>query len=315
MIIIPFNHREASLRFEIRHMRAFIAVAEELQFRPAAERLHMTQSALTRTIQHLEEAVGAELLSRTTRVVHLTDAGRTFLYECRLALGHIEKASLLAQAAADGKVGYLRIAYMDFAINGKLPIIIERFLQTHPGIKVELFHFPSSKQKEALLESRIDVGFLIGPFESPSVRQFMIEREDLVVLLPAAHPLAAKPSISIRDLANEKFILGSKDSWEAFRTHFFALCHAANFSPLVAQEASTSDGIFGLVAANIGVALYARCAENIQRKGLVIRPLAGRQKPLETMVCWRKDIPTPTVERFAEFLHDNADEFGIAQEA
>ncbi|MCC4116549.1 LysR family transcriptional regulator [Aromatoleum toluclasticum] len=303
------------MRFEIRHMRAFIAVAEELQFRPAAERLHMTQSALTRTIQHLEEAVGAELLSRTTRVVHLTDAGRTFLYECRLALGHIEKASLLAQAAADGKVGYLRIAYMDFAINGKLPMIIERFLQTHPGIKVELFHFPSSKQKEALLESRIDVGFLIGPFESPSVRQFMIEREDLVVLLPAAHPLAAKPSISIRDLANEKFILGSKDSWEAFRTHFFALCHAANFSPLVAQEASTSDGIFGLVAANIGVALYARCAENIQRKGLVIRPLAGRQKPLETMVCWRKDIPTPTVERFAEFLHDNADEFGIAQEA
>ena len=125
------------MRFELRHMRAFIAVAEELQFRPAAERLHMTQSALTRTIQGLEEAVGAELLSRTTRVVQLTEAGRTFLYECRLALGHIEKASLLAQAAAEGKVGYLRIAYMDFAINGKLPMIIEKFLSTHPGIKVE----------------------------------------------------------------------------------------------------------------------------------------------------------------------------------
>lgn len=297
------------MRFELRHLRAFAAVAEELQFRPAAERLHMTQSALTRTIQMLEEAVGAELLARTTRVVQLTEAGRTFLYECRLALGHIEKATLLAQAAADGKVGYLRIAYMDFAINGQLPLIIEQFLHTHPGIKVELFHYPSSKQKEALLESRIDIGFLIGPFESPTVSQVTLTNEELVVLLPAAHPLVNKPVITIKDLANEKFILGSKDSWEAFRTHFFALCHAANFSPVVAQEASTSDGIFGLVAANIGVALYTRCAENIQRKGLVIRRLAGRQRPLETLVCWRKDIATPTVERFAQFLLDNIDKF------
>lgn len=303
------------MRFELRHLRAFIAVAEELQFRPAAERLHMTQSALTRTIQHLEEAVGAELLTRTTRVVQLTEAGRTFLYECRLALGHVEKAALLAQAAADGKVGYLRIAYMDFAINGKLPAIIERFLNAYPGIKVELFHFPSSKQKEALLESRIDIGFLIGPFESPSVSQLLLTREELVVLLPAAHPLADKPSISLRDLASERFILGSKDSWEAFRAHFFALCHAANFSPLIAQEASTSDGIFGLVAANIGVALYTRCAENIQRKGLVIRPLSGRHRPMETLVCWRKDVMTSTVERFVAFLHEHAEEFGIAPEA
>ena len=303
------------MRFELRHMRAFIAVAEELQFRPAAERLHMTQSALTRTIQGLEEAVGAELLSRTTRVVQLTEAGRTFLYECRLALGHIEKAALLAQAAAEGKVGYLRIAYMDFAINGKLPMIIEKFLSTHPGIKVELFHFPSSKQKEALLESRIDLGFLIGPFESPTISQLTLSREELVVLLPAAHPLADKPTVTIGDLANEKFILGSKDAWEAFRAHFFALCYAANFSPVIAQEASTSDGIFGLVAANTGVALYTRCAENIQRKGLVIRPLAGRHKPLDTLVCWRKDILTPTVARFAQFLHDHADEFDIARES
>ncbi len=96
--------------------------------------------------------------------------------------------------------------------------------------------------------------------------------------------------------------------------YFFALCDAANFSPFIAQEDSTSNGIFGLVAANIGVALYARSAENIQHKGLVIHPLAGRQRPLQTLVCRRNDIPTPAAERFAQVLHDIAEAFGIAHE-
>lgn len=290
------------MRFELRHIRAFFAVAEELQYRSAAERLHMTQSALTRTIQALEEAVGVELFARTTRSVQLTEAGRVFLFECKLAVNHIEKAALLAQATAGGNAGYLRIAYMDFAINGALPSLIEQFLRNNPGIKVELFHIPSSKQKEAILESRIDIGFLIGPFESPNVNYLSLAKEKMVVLLPSQHPLVEKECIAMQDLAHEKFILGSKDAWEAFRTYFFSLCHLAGFSPSIAQEASTSDGIFGLVASNIGVSIYSSSAENIHRKGLVIRPLSDPGAELETLVCWRKDIVSPAVDKFMQFL-------------
>lgn len=290
------------MRFELRHIRAFLAVAEELQFRVAAERLHMTQPALSRAIQWLEQAVGTQLFNRTTRSVELTEAGRAFQLECDLAMKHINQAVRLAQSAARGDVGYLRIAYMDFAINGELPKLVERFRAAHPGIRLDLFHMPTSEQKEALLNGTIDFGFLISPFKAATIESMTFSREKMVVLLPAAHRLAAMRTISMKELSEEPFVIGSPGAWTAFRGLFFNLCHAAGFTPTITQEASTSDGIFGLVAANTGISIYPSCVKNIQRAGIVVRALSAKGAVLETEACWAAAAGSASRQLFIQFL-------------
>lgn len=290
------------MRIDVHHIRAFLAVADALQFSVAAERLHMTQPALSRIIKALEESVGAALFARTTRRVELTNAGRVFAEHCQLALTHIDQAVALARRAEAGNIGHLRIAYMDFAINGALPAIVEAFGKKFPSINIDLVHMPSTVQKEAMLDSTIDVGFMIGPFTAPGVETRVFGREPMVALLPAAHPLTKKRSLHLADLAGERFVLGTPHSWEAFRHHFFSICHRVGFSPAIAQEASTSDGIIGLVAANTGVSIYPECIRNIQRSGLVVRPLADKDTAIEMVVCWRADTRNPSVETFVSEL-------------
>lgn len=288
------------MRIDIHHIRAFLAVADTLQFRAAAERLHMTQPALSRIIKALEEAVDVQLLSRTTRNVQLTNAGQLFAEHCRLALTHIDQGISLARRAEDGSIGNLRIAYMDFAINGALPHTVRTFGKRYPQISIDLCHMPTSMQKQALLDATIDVGFMIGPFSASNVRSVLFGREKMVVLLPIAHPLAKQKSLQLNQLMREQFILGAEQSWGAFRPHFFAMCHKAGFSPAIAQEATTSDGIFGLVAANIGLSIYPACARNIQRAGLVIRPLQDKGTELDTVLCWRSDAQNPSTAIFVD---------------
>ncbi|AQH03027.1 LysR family transcriptional regulator [Burkholderia sp. KK1] len=286
------------MRIDIHHIRAFLAVADALQFNVAADRMHMTQPALSRIIKALEESVGAALLARTTRRVELTDAGRVFAEHCQLALAHIDQAVSLARRAEAGNVGHLRIAYMDFAINGALPALIEAFGKKFPSINIDLVHMPSTVQKQAMLDSTIDVGFMIGPFAAPGVQTRVFGREQMVALLPTAHPLTQKKTLKLTDLADERFVLGTPHSWEAFRHHFFSICHRAGFAPTIAQEASTSDGIIGLVAANTGVSVYPECIRNIQRSGLCIRPLTDRDTAIDMVVCWRGDTRNPSVNTF-----------------
>jgi DNA-binding transcriptional LysR family regulator len=290
------------MRIELQQIRAFLAVAETLHFKSAAERLHITQPALSRVVKALEERVGASLFARTTRHVQLTNAGKVFAEHCQLALTQLEQGVILARHAEAGNIGHLRIAYMDFSINGALPRAIEEFNREYPSISIDLVHLPSMSQKEALLNSTIDVGFMIAPFTAPLVNQLSFGREKMTVLLPDAHPLAKKTNVRLAELAEERFILGAKESWEAFRSHFFAICHRAGFSPTVAQEASTSDGIFGLVAANIGISIYPECVHNIHRKGLAIRPLLDKDTELEYIVCWRSDAENPSTEAFIRVL-------------
>jgi len=293
-----------AMRFELRHLRAFVLLAEELHFGRAAERLCMTQPALSRLIRSLEEDIGVELLQRTTRSVELTEAGRVFLAESREVLRLLERGVMRTHSAALGNAGNVAVAYTDFAINGPLPRILETFRREHPGVRVELSYVPTVVQKEEILAGHIDVGLLIGPFESKGVNSVSVMLDPLVALLSDGHPLARQETVSLKDLADEPFVLGSKDSWAAFRHIVFSACREAGFSPNVVQEASTSDGIFGLVSANIGVSLYSSCVRSIQRQGLAIRPLAGVDHQVETLAVWRSDNVSPSVQRFVNTLSD-----------
>ncbi|MCP8687189.1 LysR family transcriptional regulator [Marinobacterium sedimentorum] len=291
-----------NVRFDLRHLKAFMAVAELLHFKKAAEALFITQPALSRLIKNLENEVKAELFARTTRQVALTEAGRLLQDECRLAFSHIERGVHLAQRAAEGDIGHITIAYNDFSINGNLPRILEAFKEKFPQVAVELSYIPSHLQHEALRDCQIDIGFLIGPSEDDCIESLLVDREKTVVILPVKHPLAQRKTIRLKELADEKFIIGSEGGWQAFRAHIFTICQKAGFIPQIIQEASTSNGIFGLVAANMGISLYAECVKNFTRRDIVVVPLEEDQSIIETVAAWNTAYESPSARRFKELL-------------
>ena len=293
-------------KFDLRQARAFLFVADELHFGRAAARLFTSQPALSRSIHALEQAVGTPLFARTTRRVRLTPAGEVFAAECRLALGHLERAATAAHDAADGSVGRLRVGYMDFAINGRLPQLLKDYRTHHPRDVLDLEYDPSAKQHTALLEGRIDIGFVIGEFESQKVLNVLIAQDDYVALLPDGHPLAARRTLRLAELADQPFVMGSEDAFSTFRRQLFPVCHAAGFFPSVVQQASNTSGIFGMVAAGVGVSVYAGCARNIKRVGVVVKPLADVSDVISTFAVWVADNPSEVLHRFKDFLVANA---------
>jgi DNA-binding transcriptional LysR family regulator len=293
-----------SMRFELRHVRCLLAVAEELHFGRAAARLHIAQPALSRTIRELEAEVGAKLLARTTRKVELTEAGRVFCAECGTALHHLENAALKARQAEAGIIGELRIAYMDFAINGRMPHFLEVFRQANPHIRLDIQYMSTNAQQIALVKQQIDIGFMIGEFAHASAFNYQFEEDRYVALIPMTHRLANRSSLSLADLAGEPFVLGNGQNWAAFRDRFFAVCSNKGFLPQIAQEASSSEGIFGLVAAGVGVSVYSSCVRNIQRRGLAIKPLDDVHQTLTTNVVWFENDDKPSIRQFGRFLRD-----------
>lgn len=296
------------MNIELRHLRGFVMVARELHFRRAAQRLNLGQPALSRSIKWLEQEVGTELLARTTRNVRLTEAGKAFLTECEIALERIEQAPLIAKQAADGARGHLGIAYNDFAISGPLPFLLERFRRTYPNVHVDLFHMPTAQQKTAIIESRVDVGFLIGPFHGREIQTKLITREDFFVVLPAGHRLAGQGVIQLEQLADQPFVVGSETSWGAFRPILIDMCASAGFVPKIVQEASTSDGILGLIAAKVGITIYPECVRTYQRANVIIVPLEGVDAQVDTLMAWSsKDGVTPAVANFTKLVSATVD--------
>ena len=286
---------------DLRAMRSFQAVAEALHFRRAAEQLNVAQPALSRTIRLLEEDIGTALLTRTTRNVELTEAGRVFLEEVQKVLAGAERPVDMARRAAEGRIGRLTVAYMDFAINGPLPGIMRRFRKSAPEIEVNLIHMWTARQREALVGGEIDLGFLIGAFAAPGIENLLVRREGLVAVLPESHALAKRACIGLKDLRGEPFVLGARDFWGPYREQIDVLCHGAGFTPDVVQEAYNSDGIFGLVAAGLGVTLYTESARHLRPRGAVVRPLSLDAR-IETFAAWRDDAPSPARDAFVSAI-------------
>ncbi|RAI02012.1 LysR family transcriptional regulator [Acuticoccus sediminis] len=290
--------------YELRHLRAFLAVAEALHFGRAAERIGLSQPALSRTIAELEEALSVTLFRRTTRQVSLTAAGEAFMEATRETFAQLRRAETAAQDAAAGTTGLLRIAYNDFAINGRLPELIRVFVERHPDIRLELTYLATTLQRKALLTESIDVGFLIGGLESEGFANYPFHEDRYVALLPATHAMASRRELYLTDLADEPFVMGTVDQWGAHRERTFALCQSAGFFPKVVQEAGSSEGIFGLVAAGTGVTIYAECVRNLQRRGLVIKPLSDVTAVTPTIAVWRRGNRAATLARFVECLQN-----------
>lgn len=281
-------------------IRYFMAVAEELHFRRASERLHVAQPAVSRAIRQLETQLGVTLLKRDNRNVALTAGGEAFYRECRKAADILEDAGASAIRAAGGESGHLAIGYIDFAINGPLPRRLSRFYETFPDVSIELRRRDSHAQLEDLEAGRLDLGLLIGPVTSDKIVHRTFYQAPYVAVLPRDHPLAEWRAIPLEALANEPFILGNSDSWRHFIPHLQSYCLKSGFIPRVALEAPNSDSIFGLVAARMGVTLYPDCELSHERSDIAIRPLENSNARLSIELAWHADNTNPALTSFIE---------------
>lgn len=277
------------MRFELRHIKYFKALAEELHFRRTAANLGVAQPALSRTIKQLESELGVQLFERNNRSVKLTEAGKIFLEGCLELIRVMETTIENTRQVSLGKQGTLRIGYTDFAIAGILPEILTRFRQVYPGIVLQPNHAVSTRQLAMLESEQLDIGFITGQVCHPGFDSCEVQRESYICLVYETHPLAKRSSVSLEELAEEDFILGPYKDWKYFYDYLTPLCHKAGFAPNIIQEAFNSAGILGLVACGMGITILTENTYTYANKGVVALQLNDITDQLVTSAVW---LPT-----------------------
>lgn len=290
---------------ELRHLRYFIAVAEELHFGRAADRLQMAQPPLSQQIRQLEIEIGFALFHRTKRTVQLTIAGRLFLRESQRILSQLEQAIEIGKQASRGELGQLVIGFVSSAAYSVLPKILSQFRRQLPAVELALHELTTDQQLQRLRDGRIDIGFVRPPIDDESLSISTILQEPLVVALPQSHPLAQAESVSLRSLTSESFILFPRHLAPGLYDQIIALCQQMEFSPKVVQEAIQMQTIVSLVAAEIGIAIVPISLQNLQRTGVVYRHLQEPTPKAAIAVVWKQDA-SPTIQRFLEVVQQIA---------
>lgn len=291
---------------ELRHLRYFVVVAEELHFGRAAQRLHMAQQPLSRQIRHLESELNVLLFHRTKRTVGLTEAGQAFWQEALKTLRQAERAVTVAQQVDRGEAGHLQIGFTGPILNSVLPSIVRQFKCRYPDIHLELNRLSTGEQVNALLNQTIQVGLLHPPINAPSLAQDVIYREPLIAVIPDIHPLAkdVSESISVKDLANEPFILFPRQVGPTLHDAIISFCQQSGFSPTVVQEAFPQQTILGLVASGLGISLIHASVECIQQRGVVTRPIREITPQLESAIVWPRSTHHPALFKLLEVIEE-----------
>lgn len=288
---------------ELRHLRYFVMVAEELHFGRAAERLHMTQQPLSQQIYQLEAELGVSLFHRTKRRIQLTDAGKVFFEESRHLLLQADQAMEKARQAARGEIGRLSIGFSGFATYSVLPKVLQTFRERFPQVELNLEEMTTSVQIQALQEKQIHLGLMIPPVNDKSLLVELLLQEPLVVVLPETHLLAKKPELALSALANEPFILVPRHLEPGYYDQCISLFQQAGFSPKVVQKASQKQTILGLVSAGMGVSLAPASIRNICRAGVVYTNLSTSAK-VNLAAVWQQDETSSVLQAFLEVVRE-----------
>lgn len=290
---------------ELRHLRYFIAVAEELHFGRAAQVLGISQPPLSQQIQALEQEIGARLFERTNRRVELSEAGRLFLQEARLVLAQVDKAADVARRAQLGELGELKIGFTSSApFNSSIPQAIFAFRQAFPAVHLNLQEMSSTEVAESLVDESIQVG-LMRPLPLPdSLSVVELMREPLVAVLNAGHPLVegSERGLHLAQLAEEPFVFFPRTYGSGLYAQLMSLARDAGFSPHFAQEAGEAMTIIGLVAAGLGVSVLPASYQRIRIDGVVYRTLLDQEAVTAVWLVQRKGAQSPRAKAFVELL-------------
>ena len=291
---------------DVRRLRYFVAVAEEVHFGRAADRLHVAQPALSRQIAQLEAAIGAQLFDRTRSQIRLTMAGEILLPRARDILMQIAEAALLTRRAAEGLTGLIEIGFVGSATYSVLPHILNQFRADHPDVELILHAMNTSELHVALVQRRIDAAFARPGIDDPEIVNEVVLDEALIVALPHGHPLAAQESISVADLAGSPFVLYPRQPRPSFADTILGICHRAGFAPTVAQETMELQTALGLIAVGAGVSLVPASVEESRRHGVAYRPIAGEAPRTALSLAYRRDNQTATLKLFCAAVRDAA---------
>ncbi|QKW33463.1 LysR family transcriptional regulator [Actinomadura sp. NAK00032] len=283
---------------DLRHLRYFVAVAEELHFGRAAERLNMAQPPLSQAIRRLESELGVDLLHRTTRKVDLTDAGRGYLARARRILGEVDEAAHEARRVAAGAVGHLALGCVGSATYSLLPALSRGLRRELPGVD---FSFRGEMlvpdQAAALRAGEIDVALLRPPIADLSLTVLPLRRDRLVVALPDDHPLAALRRVAVADLADADLIVHSADRRSVMYDVVLGLLRDAGVEPRIRHEVGETSTLVTLVAGGLGAAVVPEPVTVLALDGVTFRPLVRPAVDVELAIAHRTDRTEPHLAR------------------
>lgn len=295
---------------ELRQMRCFVAVAQELHFGRAAERLHLSQPPLTRTIQQLEQNLGVTLLERSKRRVAMTAAGRAFLAHSLRILSLADESVSEVRRVAAGFGGTLSVSFVGSAMFILLPAVLREMHSRFPEVEIKLHEMATDQQVSALLDNRTQAAFIRPGVVHPGLRSRILLRESLAVALPSAHPLADLPAVSLGQLAEDPFVLFPRQTHGSLGNRILDLCAQQGFVPRIVQEALEMQTALGLVAGGLGVAVVPGGVRNFSWPGIVLLPMPEPAPTIELSLASRLDEPSPILPHFlriAEEIAQNAE--------
>jgi DNA-binding transcriptional LysR family regulator len=284
---------------ELRHLRYFVAVFESKSLREASRRLHVAQSAVSKTLSSLEEEIGAKLLMRTSRRMQPTPEGEVFYKEALRTLAQCQFTIEATQRAARGEVGQLSIGFSGAATYSFLPGLIRSYKARYPGVQLNLKEVTPLQQAEAFAQGRIDVGFT-RPLPKELFNSFhsqLLLSEPLLAALPASW-LTNRQRISVEDLAKERFILYHRDGFPALFDSIIKLCNEHGFSPNIDNEPDMMQTALSLVAAEQGVSIVPACVLNLRYDGVQLRRIQPDYVRADLFIAWPKTHPSPVLQSF-----------------
>ena len=286
----------------LHHIRYFVTLVDDLNFRHASDHLHVSQPAPTRTIQQIEEELQVRLFDRSQNFVRLTDAGRAFRDGGQRVLNGMEATIDLTRRVSRGEAGALRVGYTDFAIAGALPELLKQFHQRYPGITVRPHHGVTATQLQELRDHKLDIGFVTGPVRQPGFHSRVVQTDRPICIVPEGHRLAARQRVTLGDLADEDFVHGPGAAWAHFYDYLLPLCRKAGFQPRIVQEAFNSVGILGLVSCGMGITILTESIHDFAAGGLVPLPIEDISDVMVTEAVWCSDNLRLPAQQFVSFL-------------
>lgn len=292
------------INMELRHLRYFVVLAEELHFGRAARRLSITQPPLSFNIRQLEEDLGARLFERDSKRVALTAAGAAFLREALDILDHAQRARELTRAVSGGRVGRLDIGFTGSMIYRGVPKMVSAFLAEHPRIEVTLRELTTSEQVDALVHGRLDAGFVNASAVPEGLSGEKLVEEPFVCCLPETHPLSRERTVELKRLANEPFVMFAREASPANYDNVISVCTEAGFHPQTRFAVRQWLTIAALVANGLGVALVPKCLARTKLAGARFVPIRDKHARSDALFLWNSRRIVPGLDPFVETVRN-----------
>ena len=289
---------------ELRHLRYFVAVAEELNFSRAARRLQMAQPPLSVAIRQLETELGTDLFQRTSREVTLTEAGRVLLEGARRTLAEADRAVSAAMRAGAGELGGLRVGFSWSARFETLPAIGRAVRERHPDVELLTEEMWNARMIPALRAGTIDVAISLCAEISPELAYEQLRAEPVIALLTFNHPLAGEQAVALSSLAEEEFVLFPRELAPRLHDTLVGLCRRAGFEPTARKESFHTDWELRVLADVPGVTLVPQSVARFLPRGVVAVPVTEPSERLDTSLIWRSEDVSPTVTAFLKVARE-----------